>query len=521
MDNPAYIAEVENASGAHKNDKSQVYAHTMEEALDLVQVGRFHYTLMLTCGICFLTVMAEMTAVGIIMPLIKCDLAATQAEQGILASAGFFGVVFSSHIVGFLADTWGRLRILRCSLILAAIVTIISTFSVNTWMLITFRFLNGFFICGGQACVFSYIGEFHSNRTRVRHITLLAISLPLAFILSPAVALVLLPLRFDFTIIGLPFAPWRIFLLFNAFLSFLGLLGLSTLPETPKYVLVHGDHDAALVILRRIYSTNTGDNAENYPVKSIVLQTGGATLANIHSVKDALKMIWKQTTPLFYRERFLQTLNLSFCLFMIYALSQGLFMWFPTILNELIAKKGEDARMCKILGNMNLTVPEANANSNCELDYFTLQVLMMMGAVFTFIFIIFAYTIDIIGKVNLLIIWFVICCICAIVVHWLSNFAATVTALILFLAVGNCGGIIGTLTTEFYPTQINAMGMCFVMMIGRLGSVAGGNIVGLTIFNHCDGLLWGFVAITVTLIALATVLPEQKREKKVNNSAAN
>lgn len=132
-----------------------------------------------------MAVMAETMGISMVMPMVKCDLSATQAEQGLLASAGYFGVVFSSHIMGFLADTCGRVRTLRYSLLLAAAATVISAFSVNTWMLIAFRFLNGFFISGCQACVFSLCGEYHSNRTRVRHVTLLAIFLPFALIFLP------------------------------------------------------------------------------------------------------------------------------------------------------------------------------------------------------------------------------------------------------------------------------------------------------------------------------------------------
>ncbi|XP_036318462.1 uncharacterized protein LOC118733244 [Rhagoletis pomonella] len=159
------------------------------------------------------------------------------------------------------------------------------------------------------------------------------------------------------------------------------------------------------------------------------------------------------------------------------------------------------------------TEPNANDCSG-SIDNFMFQVLMMVGGVFIFVFVIFAYTIDIVGKVNLLIIWLVICCVCAVITHWLSEFAAVVIALTLLMSIGNCSGIISTLSVEFYPTEINAMGMCFAMMIGRLGSVAGGNLIGLFLLKFCDIVFWAIVGIITTLMALATVLPEKKREKK-------
>nr|XP_036232073.1 synaptic vesicle glycoprotein 2B isoform X2 [Bactrocera oleae]XP_036232074.1 synaptic vesicle glycoprotein 2B isoform X2 [Bactrocera oleae] len=503
-----------------KHDKSQVVSHTFEEALELTHVGRFHYTLMLICGICFMAVMAETMGISMVMPMIKCDLAATQAEQGLLASAGYFGVVMSSHIMGFLADTCGRVRTLRYSLVLAAAATIISAFSVNTWMLIAFRFLNGFFISGCQACVFSLCGEYHSNRTRVRHVTLLSIFLPFALIFLPALAIFILPMKLDFVILGLKFASWRAFFLVNTVLSIAGLIGLATLSETPKFLLVHGNHDASLNILRRIYAKNTGDKADNFPVKSIALQTGGTDLSNVHGVKDALKIIWIQTIPLFYKERILHTFNICFSLFSVYGISQGLFMWFPTVLNELIAKNGQDLKVCTVIGGMEMTTTAASSDCSDVLDTFMFEVLMMIGVFFTVVFLIFAYTIDIVGKVNLLMIWLVVSCVCATVLHWISDFAAAVVVLTLLMSIGNCGGILATISIEFYPTQINAMGMCFAMMIGRLGSVASGNIFGMMIFSYCDILFWAITAHIVVLVALATVLPERKRERVVSNNIA-
>lgn len=133
-----------------------------------------------------MSVMVETMGVSIIMPSVKCDLQSTISEQGILASAGFLGVVLSSHAMGFLADTWGRVRTLRFALILSFGATIISAFSVNIWMLIVFRFLCGFFISGCQACVFSLCGEFHGNRTRVRYVTLLSGFMPIALMYLPS-----------------------------------------------------------------------------------------------------------------------------------------------------------------------------------------------------------------------------------------------------------------------------------------------------------------------------------------------
>lgn len=123
------------------------------------------------------------------------------------------------------------------------------------------------------------------------------------------------------------FSSWRVLLIVNSGLSLLALLGLFALPETPKYVLVQGDQEGALKILRWIYAKNTGRPTSDYPVDHIVMQSNGANLSNVSGVKDVLKLIWSQTVPLFYKERCLHTINICCIMFIVYGLSQGIFMW--------------------------------------------------------------------------------------------------------------------------------------------------------------------------------------------------
>ena len=83
------------------------------------------------------------------------------------------------------------------------------------------------------------------------------------------------------------------------------------------------------------------------------------------------------------------------------------------------------------------------------------------------------------------------------------------------MSVGNCGGIVSSIAMEFFPTNINAMGMCFIMMIGRLGAVLGGNLLGQVLFGFCDPVFWCKLGVVILLGILSFYLPERKREKAV------
>lgn len=89
-----------------------------------------------------------------------------------------------------------------------------------------------------------------------------------------------------------------------------------------------------------------------------------------------------------------------------------------------------------------------------------------------------------------------------------------VVLLTLVMGIGNCGGLVSTISMEFFPTNINAMGMCFIMMIGRLGAVTGSNLIGQILFDNCDLVFWCYLGIICILCAMGLCLPERKRIKK-------
>ncbi|KAH8308615.1 hypothetical protein KR044_008992 [Drosophila immigrans] len=329
-----------------------------------------------------------------------------------------------------------------------------------------------------------------------------------------AVAIGILPLQFDTSIFGLNLSSWRVFLIADVSITVLALCGLHLLPETPKYQLVQGQVEEALQTLRYIYAQNSGQAEADYPVERLAQQSGGASLSSVHGVWDAVRLIWHQTVPLFYRSRVAHTLNICLIQFMIYGIAQGIFMWFPTILNELGKDTSQGSLLCHVLQSFS-TAAEVPADGVCIVnpDISTYQVMITIGGAFTIIYLIFAYTIDVIGKRNLLIGWMILTMVCLVLLHYITQFAPLVIALTLVMAIGNCGGLVSTMAMEFYPTQINAMGMCFIMMIGRLGAVVGSNLMGRLLFNSCDITFWTLLGIVLVLTCMSYFLPDRARSK--------
>lgn len=103
----------------------------------------FNYAIILVSAINLSAVAIEACAISYVIP-VACDMNLTSSQKGILAGAVFFGIIFSSHLFGYLADTKGRRRIIQPTLFLASFLSIICSFVQNVYIFAALRFLNGF-----------------------------------------------------------------------------------------------------------------------------------------------------------------------------------------------------------------------------------------------------------------------------------------------------------------------------------------------------------------------------------------
>lgn len=147
---------------------------TYEEAIIKAGTGRFQQFLLLVCGLCAVAGASETVGVSVIMYSAQCDLHFSLQEKGVLATASIVGIILSLYVTGYLCDTKGRVTILKWTLLISIFSSLLSVFSVNTWMLISLRFLTGFFIASSLSCVFTYLGEFHGSKTKTMPMTILS-----------------------------------------------------------------------------------------------------------------------------------------------------------------------------------------------------------------------------------------------------------------------------------------------------------------------------------------------------------
>lgn len=314
---------------------------TFEEAVKSIGVGRFHYFLLLICGTALMYANLEISGVSIIMLPAKCDLKFSALEKQLFDSVGLLGVVISSQIMGLLADSYGRVKILRITLLSSMATSFLSAFSVNTAMLISLRFLTGVFMAGIQCCMFTYLGEFHSKTSRTKHLVFLSALIILSNVYFPSMAMLILPLDLHLWITSfLQFTSWRLLLLMNMSFGILSGIGLFLLPESPKFLLSKGMHHESLEILKRMHTANTG-KVNLFPCKQLSLETNILPTGN--DKKSLFHMLCGRMVVLL---QYPDTLKFAFISFTINVIGTGVSMWLPEVLVNLISLKSESLSVC-------------------------------------------------------------------------------------------------------------------------------------------------------------------------------
>ncbi len=126
------------------NLNSDVNCVEFEEAIKRCKFGKFNYILIGLSGGLMACGFFELTSVNFILSIAQCDLDMSSTDKGVLSAIGYLGVILSSHLWGFLADTKGRRSMLIPSLLMAFFATVLSSLANSFWLLVLLRFINGF-----------------------------------------------------------------------------------------------------------------------------------------------------------------------------------------------------------------------------------------------------------------------------------------------------------------------------------------------------------------------------------------
>src|SRR5688572_18688797 len=217
--------------------------------LDRLPWSAWHWRVVIALGVSWLLDGLEVTVVGSLGAALQRPdtLGLSAAQIGWAASAYIGGAVLAALFFRRLADRLGRKRMFLATLAVFLFATVLTAFSFDMVSFAFCRFLTGFGIGGEYAAINSAIDELIP--ARLRGTVDLAINGTFWVGAAMGAGLSIVLLNPDF--IGAEWG-WRIAFGLGGILAFAILLVRRHVPESPRWLMMHGRHEEAEAVVRGI-----------------------------------------------------------------------------------------------------------------------------------------------------------------------------------------------------------------------------------------------------------------------------
>jgi MFS family permease len=260
--------------------------------LDRLPWSRFHTLVVIALGVTWILDGLEVTLVGSIAGALKESptLRFTNTEVGLASSAYLCGAVVGAVLFGWLTDRWGRKKLFFITLSVYLIATALTATSWNFWSFALFRFFTGAGIGGEYTAINSTIQELVPARVRGHTDLMINGSFWIGAAIGAAGSIVLL----DPEVIPVEFG-WRLAFLSGAVLGLIVFLMRFWLPESPRWLMVHGRAEEAEGIVASI-EDRVMPKLRGVAVSSPPHQLVARRYTPMHEVFDTLFYVHRRRT---------------------------------------------------------------------------------------------------------------------------------------------------------------------------------------------------------------------------------
>jgi MFS family permease len=227
--------------------------------LDRLHWSRWHWMIVIGLGTVWILDGLEVTIVGNLSAQLAkpgSGLDITQAQVAGLAAALYVaGACSGALFFGWLTDRFGRKKLFLITLVVYLVATLMTALSFDAWWFFLFRFMTGFGIGGEYAAINSAIDELIPSAHRGRIDIIINGSYWLG---AAGGALLTVPLLNDLPVnIG-----WRVAFGLGVVLGLAILLVRRHVPESPRWLFIHGRGQEAEEIVDDIERQVGGDLPE-------------------------------------------------------------------------------------------------------------------------------------------------------------------------------------------------------------------------------------------------------------------
>ncbi len=250
-----------------------VFETDVPARLDRLPWSRFHWLVIIALGVAWVLDGLEVTIVGSLSgALTESPVLHLSAQQvGLAASAYLIGAVSGALFFGWLTDRLGRKKLFSITVLLYVVATIACGLSWDFWSFALFRMLTGAGIGGEYAAVNATIQELIPARRR--GFTDLVVNG--SFWLGAALGAIAALLVLDPAVMPSEYG-WRFAFILGGVLGFIVFLLRRFLPESPRWLMTHGDPQEAERVVAEIeqrVERETGRPLPPAPHQTLLLRT--------------------------------------------------------------------------------------------------------------------------------------------------------------------------------------------------------------------------------------------------------
>jgi MFS family permease len=271
-----------------QQDNDRIIETSIPARLDLLRWSGFHTRVVLALGITWILDGLEVTLAGALSGALKESptLQFSNFDVGFSNSAYLAGAVLGALGFGWLTDRIGRKKLFFITLALYLTATAATALSWNVASYALFRFLTGAGIGGEYTAINSTIQELVPARYRGWTDLVINGSFWIGAAIGATSAIVLL----DPALIG-PDLGWRLAYLTGAALGLVVFVMRMWIPESPRWLMIHGRPDQAHAIVADIEQSVTG-HVPNQALPKIKLRMRSHT--PLREVAHTLFFVYRQ-----------------------------------------------------------------------------------------------------------------------------------------------------------------------------------------------------------------------------------
>ncbi len=230
-------------SAAADNVQTGTIETNIPKRLDRLPWSRFHWLIVVGLGTVWILDGLEVTIVGSVASrLTESGSGISISTAGIGVAAAFYvgGACLGALFFGQLTDRFGRKKLFLITLALYIAATVATAFAWTAWYFYAMRFFTGAGIGGEYAAINSAIDELIPARVRGRVDLIINGSYWLGAVGGAAVAILLLDPSVLAKDVG-----WRVCFALGAVLGLAIMLVRRNVPESPRWLFIHGREEEA------------------------------------------------------------------------------------------------------------------------------------------------------------------------------------------------------------------------------------------------------------------------------------